>query len=223
MTTSWVPVSAASLVTGVLALFVGALLLPATGDDTAATMQLVREQDARWLAVALMFFGAGAGLLLGLPACLMLFPQRGRVVGVAGIAVMAVAAAGVLGYAMLLAFFRALARAQAINVARFDDVTSDPGLLAFLYGWIACFYLGELLLAIAVLRSGLAARVYPLLLMAHILLFPVSALLPDELASATVILLVIAFSGLAFAAVAEEERLMVDTAPTDTGRPVTLG
>ena len=222
MTTSWVPVSAAALVTGVLALFVGALLLPATGDDIAATLQLVRDQDERWLAVSLMFFGAGIGLLLGLPACLMLFPQRGRLVGTAGIAVMAVAAAGTAGYAMLLVFFRALANAHAVNVSAFDKVTADPALNAFLYGWVGTFYLGELLLAVAVLRSRKAARVFPLLLLAHIVVWPVSFALPEGLRSFSVVLIVVAFSGFAFAAVSEEEHLMVDTAPTDTGHRVSL-
>jgi hypothetical protein len=206
-----------------MALFVGAVLLPATGDDIAATLQLVREHDARWLAVALMFFGAGVGLLLGLPACLMLFPQRGRAIGVAGIAVMAVGAAGTLGYAMLLVFFRALALAEAIRVEAFDDVTADPGLNAFLYGWIGAFYLGELLLAVAVLRSRKAAPVYPLLLLAHIVLWPLAYFLPEELRNFTVILLVFGFCGLAFASAAEEQRLMVDTAPVGTDRPLTLG
>ena len=222
MTTSWVPVSAASLVTGVLALFVGSLLLPVTGDDAAATLQLVRDNDGRWLTVAVMFFGAGVGLLLGLPALFMLFPQRGRVVGTTGIAVMVVGAAGTVGYAMLLVFFRALAEAKAVRVEAFDEVTSDPGLTAFLYGWVAAFYLGELLLAVAVLRSRLTAWTYPAFLLAHILMLPVSYLLPDQVRSLTVVLVVLGFSGLAFAAVAEEERLMVDTAPTEAGRPITL-
>lgn len=217
---SWVPASAGALVTGVLALFAGALLLPQSGGDTAATLEVVDDHGGRWLAMGLMFFAAGVGLLLGLPACLMLFRSGARVVGGAGIAVMAVAAAATTGYAMLVVFFRALVLAEAVRPNAFERVLDDPGLQGFLLAWVACFHVGELLLAVAVLRSGTVARWIPGALVAHVALWPLSALLPEWVGSYAVVLVVVGFCGMAFAAVEEvERRTRVERATPTRERP----
>lgn len=223
MQSSWVWKSAGALVTGVLALFAGALLMPATGGDAAEWLRLVEDQDGRWLGVGVMFFGAGVGLLLGLPACLTLFPARGRVVGGVGVVVMAVAAAATTGYAMLVVFFRALVLADAVVTQAFDEVLADPGLRTLLLVWVACFYLGELLLAIAVLRAGTVARWVPAVLFAHVATWPLSTVLPDEAGGFLVGLTVLGFSGLAFGAVAEQQRTSVVLASTAATRPRPLG
>lgn len=223
MQSSWVWKSAGALVTGVLALFAGALLLPATGGDAARALELVREEDGRWLGVGVMFFGAGVGLLLGLPACLTLFPDRGRVAGGIGVVAMAVAAAATTGYAMLVVFFRAMVLADAVVTEAFDEVLTDPGLRTLLLLWVAAFYLGELLIAIAVLRAGTVARWVPVMLIAHVATWPLSLVLPDQVSGFTVALTVLGFCGLAFGAVAEQQRTSVTLAPTATASPRPLG
>jgi len=220
---SWVPTSAGALVTGVLALFAGVLLLPATGGDTAETLRMVREEDGRWLGVGVMLFLGGAGMMLGLPACMVLFRRRGRVLGGIGVVVMALAAAATAGYAMLVVFFRALVLSEAIRPDAFDAVLNDTGLTIMLLGWVVSFYVGELLLAVAVLRSGTVARWIPGVLIAHVALWPVSMVLPDEASTFTVGLVVLGFCGLAFGAVAEAERTLVDRAPSMMELPRALG
>jgi hypothetical protein len=200
VTNSWVPASAASLVVGAFALLLGALLLPSTGDDTAATLELVQQDNGLWYAVAALFMLAACGLLLGLPSMLFLFPHKGHTLGLTAVAVFAVACAGTAGYAMILAFFRALVLADAINVERFGAVTDEPGFLGFLYGWIAAFYLGELLLGIALLRSGTTPRWIPLLLLAHVASLPLGFALPEVIRESAVALTAFALAGTAITA-----------------------
>lgn len=218
MNTPWVPFSSAALVTGAISLFGGAVLLPSS-ENTAETLQMVQQQDGRWFAVAILFFVAGVCILVGLPSLITLFPARGRMTGFVGVAMMVVACAGTAGYAMLLVFFRALVLEDAIAVSALDRVTRDPGLTMFLYGWIASFYLGELLLSVAVLRARSVPRWMPALLLVHVALLPMSSVLPDELRSLSSVLIAVALSGLAISANAEAGRLFTVTAPA---RPVRL-
>ncbi len=200
MTNSWVPASAASLVVGAFALLLGAVLLPSTGGDSAAALELVQRHDQQWAAVAALFMLAACGLLLGLPSMLFLFPRRGRRLGITAMAVFSIACAGTAGYAMILAFFRALVIAEAINVDQFDEVTTEPTFLTFLYGWVAAFYLGELLLGIALLRAGSTPRWIPLMLLAHVALLPLGMALPEAVRESAVALTAFALAGTAITA-----------------------
>ena len=97
--------------------------------------------------MAVMYFFASVALTLGLPSVLTLFTRKGRKLGLTALAVFTVGAIGTCGYAMLLVFFRAMVVEGAIKGAAFADVSEDTGLLIFLQGWVACFYVGILLLA----------------------------------------------------------------------------
>lgn len=213
MKNNWVPASAASLVTGAIALLLGALLIPTVGENAADTLMVVRKQDGRWLGAAVLFLLGGAGIMIGLPSLLGLFPSRGRRLGLTALAVMALAGAGTVGYAMLLVFC-ALVRAEAIVVTRFEDVTDDLGLTVFLYVWIFSFYVGELLLGLAVLRARSAPRWIPVLFLVHVALFPVADMLPEDLQSATTLLVSVALCGLAITANNQPEQLFGSTAPS---------
>ncbi len=199
----WVPVSAALLVTGAMALAFGALLSP-TGSDSADTLRIVQEQDGRWLVVAVVYFLASVALTLGLPAILTLFERRGRNLGLTSGLVLAFGFIGTAGYAMLMVFFRALVITHAIVDQNLDDVTNENGLSVFLYGWIAAFYLGELLLAIALLLAGTTPRWVPIVLIAHVATLPLGAVLPDLVTKASVMLLAVGFAGIAIQAVARD-------------------
>jgi hypothetical protein len=216
---NWVPTSAAALVTGAIALLLGAQLLPDGGEGAASTLMVVRENDARWFGASLLFLLGGVGILIGLPCLLGLFRRRGRGIGITALGVMGISCAGTVGFAMLLVFVRALVLEDGLlQEEAFDEVVSDAGLNAVLYGWIATFYLAELLLAIAVLRARSAPRWIPGLLLLHVLLFPVSDFLPHDLASASVVLYTLGLCGLAITANNSVDQAYGATASAVTSR-----
>jgi hypothetical protein len=194
MRIDWVPYSAAALVLGATALSVGALLLP-TGDGAAMTLQVAESQSGRWLAVAVLYFLAAVTLTLGMPSILTLFTVRGAKFGMTAIGVFTVGCVGIAGFAMLLVFFRALAVTDAIEVGSIDQVGSGAGLSVFLLGWIGAFYLGELLLAIALLLASTTPRWVPGVLLLHVALFPLSSFLPDRVQSLTALLVTVGLCG----------------------------
>lgn len=196
-TSDWLPVSAASLVTGAMALLL-ATVLTQNGADPAETFMLVQEQSGRWLGGAVMFFLASVGLILGLPSIVVLVQQRGRRTALAACVVLAVAYLGTAGYAALLIFFRALVLTDGVTVADTEAVNSEIGLLGFLVAWIGAFYVGELLLAIALLRAGplVCPRWIPVLLLFHVASIVLSAG-PEWMGKVAVVLVALPLCGLA--------------------------
>ena len=203
MRMDWIPASAAAFVTGAMALTFGSLLLP-SGSSTADTLQVARDEDGRWLAAAVIFFIASVALTLGLPAAMSLFDRRGRTLGMVSAVILAVGFLGTAGYSMLIVFFRAIALETQLTGAELDEAVHEMGLTVFLYGWIAGFYLGELLLAIALLRAGTTQRWVPLVLIAHVASLVVSSVLPHSISSALVLLVAVGFSGVAIEAVTRD-------------------
>lgn len=202
MRSDWIPLSASALVIGVMALVFGSLLNPADADASSAdTMRIVSQEGGRWLGMSVMYFGASVALTLGLPAMLSLFTRRGRRTGLAGVAVFSIGVIGTAGYAMLLVFFRALVKAGAIEDAKLEQVTADNGLGIFLYGWIAGFYLGLLLIAVALFLAKQTPNWVPVLLVIFVALFPFSAQIGKVGQVAQVMGLAVAFTGVAIAAV----------------------
>ena len=142
-------------------------------------LQLAEQEGGRWMAVSLLYFAASVALVIGLPAILTLFDRRGlphradrgrRV-------------------------HRRLRRHRRLRHAA--GVLPGPGRdrrhrrrapstrSATRPGWPPCstagsaaFYLGELLLAIALFRARTTAPWIPAVLLLHVALFPVSSLLP---------------------------------------------
>ncbi len=201
----WLPVSAALLLTGVLALCLGSFLLPQS-ENAAESLRIVQQNDGQWMTAAVILFISSICLSLGLPAIMTLFQRRGWAVGVVAALVLEVGFIGTAGFAMLMGFFRALVNTETIKSQGINDIATDAGLALFLYAWIAGIYLGELLLAIALLRAGTTPRWVPIALIAHVLAFPVSNLLPEYLSKATVLLLVVGFAGVAIQAASPQNR-----------------
>jgi hypothetical protein len=202
MRSDWIPLSASALVIGVMALVFGSLLNPADADASSAdTMRIVTQEGGRWLGMAVMYFGASVALTLGLPSLLSLFTGRGRRVGLLAVAVFSIGVIGTSGYAMLLVFFRALVKAGAIEDAKLEQVTADNGLGLFLYGWIAGFYVGLLLIAVALFVARKTPTWVPILLVVFVALFPVSAHIGKVGQVLQVMGLAVAFTGVAIAAV----------------------
>ncbi len=201
----WLPVSAALLVTGALALSLGAFLLPES-EDTSDSLRIVEQQGGQWLAAAVIFFIASIGLTLGLPAVLSLFDNRGWTLGMISGIVLEIGFIGTAGFAMLMAFFRALAISDALRDQNIDDIAHDAGLAVFLYAWIAGLYLGELLLGLALLRAGTVPRWVPFALILHAFSFPVAGMLPEYLSKATILFLLVGFAGVAIQAAAPQRQ-----------------
>jgi hypothetical protein len=202
MRSEWIPLSASALVIGVMALVFGSLLNPTDADASSAdTMRIVSQEGGRWLGMSVMYFGSAIALTLGLPALLSLFTRRGRRMGLAGVAVFSIGVIGTAGYAMLLVFFRALVKAGAIEDAKLEQVTADNGLGFFLYGWIAGFYVGLLMIAIALFLAKQTPTWVSLLLVAFVVLFPFSAQIGKIGQVAQVMGLAVAFTAVAIAAV----------------------
>lgn len=200
MDVDWVPYSATSLVAGASCLVVGAVLVPGESDSGASLQALMEQDDARWLAVASFYFAAAVLLTIGIPALLTLLNRRATRVGLVGAGVFVVGCLGTAGYAMLLVLLRALVLSDSLVDVPLDALVSDAGLGVFLYGWVAAFYLGELLLGIALLRARTVRRWMPLLLLAHVAMLPVTTVLPQQLSAVTVLLSTAAFAGLGIVA-----------------------
>lgn len=201
----WLPVSAALLLTGALALSLGAFLLPSS-EDAADTLRIVEEQGGQWLAAAAVLFLSSVFLVLGIPAILSLFQSRGWVLGMISGVVLAIGFIGTAGFAMLMAFVRSLVKADALREAGLEAASTETGLTLFLYVWLAGLYLGELLLALALLRAGTTPRWVPFALLLHVLSLPLSAVLPEALEKACILFLVVGFAGIAVQATSPQRR-----------------
>ncbi len=199
MKIDWVPYSASALVAGSIALAMGGLLMPTIGDP-GDSLRIVLEQDGRWLAVSAMYFAAAVALTVGLPVVLTLLGTKGAKRGLVGTGLLAIGCIGTAGYAMLLVFFRALALTGSIEGGGLDTLTQDVGLGSFLYTWIAAFYVGEALVAWALLLAGSTPRWVPAMLLLHVLSLPLSGLLPPALSQALVLLVTIGLCGIGIAA-----------------------
>lgn len=204
MRNDWVPISASALVIGAMSLVFGALLNPAEpGASSSDTFRVVTEESARWVGMAVMYAFASITLTLGLPAVLTVFERRGRNVALAGLAVFSVGAIGTCGYAMLMVFFRALVVTGALRGDQVANVSGDRGLALFLTTWIACFYGGCLLIAIALLLSRTTPRYVPGLLVLFVVMLPFASHLGRVGSALQVMAFAAAFTGIAISAVSK--------------------
>lgn len=185
----WLPVSAAALVTGAMALLLASVLTQ-NGETAADTLLIVEEASGRWLGGALMYFLASVGLVLGLPSIIVLVRGPGRRTTMAACSVLAVGYVGTAAYAAMLVFLRALVVTDSVDAAAIDDVSDEAGLLVFVAIWVGAFYVGELLLAVALLRAGpgVIGRWVPVLLVLHIAVALASPVAPDWVGRVAVVL-----------------------------------
>ncbi|HET6625812.1 MAG TPA: hypothetical protein VFG63_05445 [Nocardioidaceae bacterium] len=208
MRTEWIPLSASALVTGVMALVLGALLNPLAGDANAAeALRVAQDDGARWLAMSVMYFLGSVALTLGMPTLLSMFTTRGRAVGLAGVAVFAIGIVGMAGFGMLLVFYKALLTHHAIpNPGAIDRVAQDNGLLGLLYFWIGGFVLGVLLIAIGLFRAHTTPVWVPILLLVFVAMMPIASKLGQAGSAVQLMTLAAAFTGVATTASSPEHR-----------------
>ena len=181
------PYSAAALASGAVALVLGAMSLPSSPDGYQL-LENAQLHDGRWLIGAAAYFLCSVGLVLGLPCFLFIVPDRGRRVALAGIAVYMVAAMGMAAYGALLVFFQALVKRDVIGVPEVALLADAKALITFALVFLSAFYVGEVLLAIAMLRARTIRRWVPMLFIVHAVLFPLNAVLPQLQAVQTMLL-----------------------------------
>ena len=207
MRTEWIPLSAAALVTGVMALVLGALLNPLMESASPAqTLQVATHSGGRWLAMAVFYFVGSVALTLGMPTLLSLFNRRGRTLGMLRVAVFAIGIVGMAGFAMLMVFYRALVVHHAVKGDAMDEVVKDAGLTTFLYAWVGGFLLGILLIAIALFRARKTPVWVPVLLLVFLGLTPVASMLGQAGSAVQLMAMSAAFTGVATTASSPEHR-----------------
>lgn len=221
MRSEWVPVSAAALVTGVMALVLGQMLNPAGGENPADQLLIAAENSGRWLAMSLLFFGGAAAMILGMPAVMTLFrDRRGRGVGMTGVAAFVFGCVGVGGLASVMLLFRALAleaTAESVVTSEIALVTAaleDTGFAVSLSVWVYGFMLGILLIAVGLFRSRQAPGWVPALLLGFLAVQVVLPFLgegtPSRVGSAVgLILLAAGFTGIATSATSPRSEVPV--------------
>jgi hypothetical protein len=125
------------------------------------------------------------------------------------VGVFSIGTIGTSGYAMLMVFFRALVDEEALRPGLLAAVTQDSGFLAFIYVWAGCFYLGLLLLAFALFAAKRTPAWIPVLLLVFVAMFPVSTSTGLVGMAVQLMLLAVAFTGVAISATTprESERL----------------
>jgi hypothetical protein len=206
MRTDWVPFSASALVIGAMAMVLGGVLNPISGERGTAVLRAASDSETRWLGMSVMYFLASIFLTLGLPALLSLFVRRGRGLGVVSVGVFAIGTIGLSGFAMLMVFLRSLVSQEVLQTDGLDRLGDDIGLTVFLYGWIAGFYLGVLLIGIALFRSRKTGVWVPALLVLFVAVMPLSSQLGRIGSALQVLALAVAFTGIAVAAVSDEHK-----------------
>lgn len=191
-----------------MSLVLGAVLNPVPdGRRVTGVLQAVEQADGRWLAMAVMYFAASILLTLGLPALLSLFApaRRGRRLGFVATGVFAIGTVGLTGFAMLMVFIRTLVVEDLVKLGSADQMTGEIGLNVFLYGWVAAFYLGALLVAVALLVSGATGVWVPALLALFIVMVPFVQSLGMLGAAIQTLALAVALCGAAVTAASEEQ------------------
>lgn len=207
MRTDWVSPSAATLVIGAFALVLGTAINPTDSADSAGqTLRVINENDGRLLAMAVFYFVSALGLMLGLPSLLSIFAIRGWRIGLAAVMVFSVGVLGTAGFAMLLVFFRALALEGAVTTGGIDELAGDLGLTLFVWGWVAGFYGGLILIAVALFVSKATRAWAPVLLLAAVVLFPFVEALGTIGSAIQTMCIAVAFTGVAIAAVAGDQQ-----------------
>lgn len=199
MRMTWLPWSAASLACGAVLMVLGSLLLPA-GGNFADLVASVQSDHGQWVVASFAFYLASVAMTLGMPSVVVLLTHRGRVLGLTGVAIGAIGTIGLAGYAALLMLFRAVVDSAELTAGDVAAVTNDGTLQAFVAVFAGAFVLGELLTALALMRSRSVARWVSGLLLVHVGLQAVTALVPDSpdlLRDLTAMLLGVALMGVA--------------------------
>ena len=185
-----------------MCLVFGAALNPAEASESAnSAVRVATQQSGRWLAMAVLWCCASVALTAGMPAILSLFQTRAHRIGTLGVVVLSVGAIGTSGFAMLLVFVQALARHGAFKAAGLETVVNDTGLAFFLWIWVTGFYLGSLLVALALFISRATHVWVPIALVLFVVMLPLGTVAGEVGQVIQLMALALAFTGIATTAV----------------------
>lgn len=211
MRTDWVSPSAATLVVGAFALVLGTMLSPTDGGENAnQALRAVGQNEGRMLGMAVFYFLAALGLMLGMPALLSVVARRAWGLGVSGVMVFSVGVLGTAGFAMLLVFFRALVLSGSVTGSSVSQLTDDLGLVVFVYTWVVGFYAGLALIAAALFVSRATPYWVPGLLLLGVAIAPFAQRLGALGPALQTLSLAIGFTGVAVSAVAVDQQRHLD-------------
>ena len=196
----WLPVSAAALVTGGTALFLGAQMTPRpTGEGDLVA--IAGEYSDRFVILAVLLTVAAAGLIVGMPSLFTLFQRTAYRTGLLAAVLLSAGAVMLAAFAQVLIAFRGLAVNGAVTPEVVQAVAQDDLQQSMLAGGFLVFFAGELLLALALLRARTVPAWVPWTFVAHVVLTPVSqAVLPGDWRGAAALFVVAGFAGTGVAA-----------------------
>lgn len=207
MRSEWIPLSAAALITGAMALVLSQMLNPSGSNESPVTiLDVAANSSERWLAMSILFFVAAVAFILGLPSVLSLFTDRGRKLGLLAVATFALGSVGLAGFSSAMVMFRALAVQDAIRPERVQDMLSDPGLAVMIGVWTYGFLGGVLLLALALFRAKKTPVWVPLLFVAFLALQFAPPAAGRVVAAIGLLTLAAGFTGIATTAASPEHR-----------------
>ncbi len=207
MRSEWVPMSAAALITGAMSLVLAQVLNPSGSNRSPMqVLDIAAENSGRWLTMSVLFFVASVFLVLGLPSVLTLFTERGRRLGLTGVAVFALGSIGLAGFSALMVMLRAMALAEALQPERLGVMLADTALELMVGLWFYGFLGGVLLIALALLRARRAPVWVSGLLLGFLLLQPFAPAGGKVVSAVALILLAAGFTGIATTAASPDQR-----------------
>ena len=178
----------------------GSLAMPPTS-EVGQVIEAVDRQDAAWLMASASFFLASVALTMGLPAILTLVPARRHAVGMVGLWIWAIGTIGTSALAAFLVLFRATVRVVEISPTDVEQLGRDPVLRWSLLFVIGAFYVGELMVALVLLRSHSLPSWVPVVLLVHVAVAALTPLLQLDLHGLEAVVLGIGLMGLSVRAV----------------------
>ncbi|NUR07889.1 MAG: hypothetical protein HOQ45_12895 [Nocardioidaceae bacterium] len=194
--------SASCLIIGAISLGFAAMLSPTpTGGDAAPVLTVSLAPDDRAITMAVALCIGSVGLLLGIPTLAAPFAQQARRLGGVAIVVYSIGVLGGTGYASVLVILRTLVAHGALGPDGLGRVIDDDRLGMALGAWVACFYVGALLMAVALIRARRTPRWVPVLLFAMVGLLPFVSMVGHLGQLIQVLLFVVAMTGIATTAV----------------------
>jgi hypothetical protein len=194
--------SASCLVIGAMALGLAASLNPTpTGGDAVEVLKVSMAPDARCVAMAAALIVGSTALLLGLPTLLSACNGRARSLGRLAVAVYAIGVLGSAGYALLLLLLRRLHTSNVVRPAELPRVIDDVSVGVALVVWVGAFYVGLLLLAVALVRARRTPGWVPVLLVIVVAYLPFVSMTGHFGQVLQVLLFTVAMTGIAIDAV----------------------
>jgi hypothetical protein len=196
--------SASCLVIGAMALGLAALLNPTpTGGHAAEVLEVSMAPNGRCVAMAAALFLGSVALLLGLPTLLSACNHRAHSLGRLAVAVYAIGVLGSADYALLLLFLRGLHTREVLRPAQLPRAIDDVSLGVGLIVWVGAFYVGLLLLAVALVRARRTAAWVPVLLVVVVAYLPFVSMTGHFGQVLQVLLFTVAMTGIAINAVGD--------------------